>query len=176
MLPLLFAPLANAVNGAGGWRSFGLRGETVKALSIAELDGKTVFYAQTPSGLWRRIEGEAAILALGSASTRICRTPRSARRWWPRGSVSQAGRENCTRWPDLPIHASCTAATTPALRGVLSAPRRASRNRRPSPSYRGVEKGADTIMIATPVAAATQPGRGRDMGAWRHLATACRRR
>ena len=57
MLPLLFAPLAGRVGGAGaggGWRSFGLRGESVRALSVVSDDDTTLFYAQTPSGLWRK--------------------------------------------------------------------------------------------------------------------------
>ncbi len=61
MLPLLIAPLVGSGGGAGAWRSFGLRGESVLALTAAKSEGRTLFYAQTPSGLWRKIdEGTAS--------------------------------------------------------------------------------------------------------------------
>lgn len=64
MLPLLFAPLL-AAGGAGssdgGWQPIGLQGESVLSFSVVSLEGKAALYAQTHSGLWRKIvaPGEA---------------------------------------------------------------------------------------------------------------------
>lgn len=67
LFPLLFAPLfvagqGNAANAPGsqpaGWQSFGLRGENVVALVAASIDGHGLYYAQTATGLWRRMDGK----------------------------------------------------------------------------------------------------------------------
>ncbi len=61
MLPLLFAPWLARLSGAGSagaWQPFGLRGESVLALTAAEADGKGLYYAQTASGLWRKTGSE----------------------------------------------------------------------------------------------------------------------
>ncbi len=60
LFPLLFAPLAAMGGGrspAGDWRPVGLQGESVLALSAISREGRTVLYAQTHSGLWRK-DGE----------------------------------------------------------------------------------------------------------------------
>ena len=56
--PLLFVPLTGAQE-KEGWRSLGLRGETVLTMSAVNGENGTVLFAQTPSGLWRR-NGDAA--------------------------------------------------------------------------------------------------------------------
>ena len=63
LFPLLFAPWVTSVSGAagsGGWRSFGLRGESILALSVLSDGGRGLFYAQTPSGLWRKADSPGA--------------------------------------------------------------------------------------------------------------------
>ncbi|MGE5603444.1 MAG: WD40/YVTN/BNR-like repeat-containing protein [Nitrososphaerales archaeon] len=62
MFPLLFAPSTRA--GGGGsvaalareWQPFGLRGETVLSLAAVPYEDGTAFFAQTYSGLWRKVE------------------------------------------------------------------------------------------------------------------------
>jgi photosystem II stability/assembly factor-like uncharacterized protein len=53
LFPLLAVPLAGA-RGEEGWRSIGLRGETILALAAVSGENGTLLFAQTPAGLWRR--------------------------------------------------------------------------------------------------------------------------
>jgi hypothetical protein len=62
LLPLLSVPLWGSTR-ANGWRSLGLRGETVLALAGVSGENGALLFAQTPSGLWRKAvgaEGDAA--------------------------------------------------------------------------------------------------------------------
>lgn len=67
LLPLLSVPLM-AAQGEERWRSLGLRGETVLALTAVSGENGALLFAQTPSGLWRR-----AARDLDGAWTRIDR-------------------------------------------------------------------------------------------------------
>lgn len=63
LFPLLLAPWAGSAagaGGAGGWHPAGLRGESVLSLVTASDDGRTLVYAETASGLWRKVEGPGA--------------------------------------------------------------------------------------------------------------------
>ena len=150
MLPLLFASVANAVNGGGAWHSFGLRGETVKALSITAADDKTVFYAQTPSGLWRRIENDGA--ASGAWQRIDADLPHSA-----------LGAPLVAAWlnvPGRPLELYALAGPAEARQLYHSDDAGSSwRSIGPAPGQSqspalavvpGGQAGADTIMIATP--------------------------
>lgn len=62
MFPLLFAPLTGGwtSSATGEWQPLGLQGQTILALSVVAQDDQTALYAQTHSGLWRRLDGPGA--------------------------------------------------------------------------------------------------------------------
>ncbi len=58
MAPLLARPLA--ARDDGGWRSLGLRGQTVLSFAITSGEGEHILYAETATGLWRYVAGAGA--------------------------------------------------------------------------------------------------------------------
>ena len=56
LFPLLSVPLLGSA-AADGWRSLGLRGETVMALAAVSGENGALLFVQTPSGLWRKAVG-----------------------------------------------------------------------------------------------------------------------
>lgn len=58
LLPLLLLPFARSAQ-EEGWRSLGLRGQTVLAL-VAASGSEGLIYAETPSGLWRYAAGQTS--------------------------------------------------------------------------------------------------------------------
>jgi photosystem II stability/assembly factor-like uncharacterized protein len=156
MFPLLFAPLAHVGAGgsaaslAGEWRPFGLRGETVLSLSAVAVEEGTAFYAQTHTGLWRKIERRDAETA---AWERIDRDlPRSTL-----GAPLVAAWHNVAGRP-LEMYALAGPADARQLyrsddggsswRSVGPAP---GQSQAPALAVSpGADTGRDTIMIATP--------------------------
>jgi len=57
MAPLLARPLA--ARDDGGWRSLGLRGQTVLNFAVTSGEGEHMLYAETATGLWRYATGAA---------------------------------------------------------------------------------------------------------------------